>query len=333
MTLVGAQSPATSAVRLHLDRIGELTEPYFADGLFFVPLASITAAELVLSAIAEALALTFSGAADLKAQLLNYLRPRRLLLALDSFEMLQDVVDLLIEILATAPATKLLVTSRERLNLQEEWVIEVNALAFPQRVAGPQGNELETLEAYGAVQLFVQRARRVQTGFQLKHDEGAHVARICQLVGGMPLGLELAATWLRVLSCREIAQEIAQNLDFLATSLRNIPERHRSLRAVFEQSWQMLTEQEQAPIYRSIFAPAGAPIRAPPNGFTSTSPSRTSEATYLYCIRGRCCQSGGHCPISVLARWVRQSYVKRAKNGYNGAAPSYTIFAVQKPGF
>ncbi|RIK44562.1 MAG: hypothetical protein DCC55_02010 [Chloroflexi bacterium] len=246
--------------------------PPFVDGFFFVPLAAVTTAELVVSAIAEALSLTFGGAADRQVQLLNYLRPRGLLLVLDNFEQLHDAADLLSEMLAAAPATKLLVTSRERLNLQEEWGMDVDALAFPQSAVGLQGVELETLAAYGAVQLFIQRARRVQTTFQLDDAAGAHVVRICQLVGGMPLALELAATWLRVLSCREIAQEIAQSLDFLATSLRNIPERHRSLRAVFEQSWQMLSEQERT-VFRQLAVFEG--------GFTREAAQAVAGATLL----------------------------------------------------
>jgi predicted ATPase len=96
------------------------------------------------------------------------------------------------------------------------------------------------------VALFVQQAQRVRAGFKLSPVEAPHVVRICRLVEGVPLGIELAASWLRVLSCEEIAGEIEQNLDFLTSVLQDVPERHRSLRAVFDHSWRLLSPAEQA---------------------------------------------------------------------------------------
>lgn len=146
-----------------------------------------------------------------------------------------------------APEITILVTARERLNLQEEWVYSVQGLPFPARVE--DGRHSGTLPApasdYSAVTLFLQRARQAVTSFAPTYDEMVEIVRICQLVEGMPLGLELAAPWLRTLSCREIAQEMQQSLDFLTTPLRNLPERHRSLRVVFAQSWQRLSPTEQ----------------------------------------------------------------------------------------
>ncbi|MGH2523204.1 MAG: ATP-binding protein, partial [Anaerolineales bacterium] len=99
---------------------------------------------------------------------------------------------------------------------------------------------------YSAVTLFLQQARRVRAGFTLSEAEMAHVVTICQLVEGVPLGIELAASWLRVLSCQEIVTEIRKSLDFLTTTLQNLPDRHRSLRAVFDYSWDLLSPEEQA---------------------------------------------------------------------------------------
>jgi tetratricopeptide (TPR) repeat protein len=142
----------------------------------------------------------------------------------------------------------MLVTSRERLNLREEWLLEMHGLTFPQNGA------TRPLESYSAVSLFVQSARRVRPEFALSDADAPHVAQICRLVEGMPLAIELAATWVQILSCQEIAHEIQNNLDFLTTSVRNIPERHRSLRAVFEYSWKNLNAQEQASLSRlSVF--------------------------------------------------------------------------------
>ena len=93
--------------------------------------------------------------------------------------------------------------------------------------------------------LFMQRAVQVNGRFTPARGDLASIATICRLVQGMPLGLELAAGWTRVMTLEEIVREIEKGIDFFSTTVRNIPERHRSLRAVFRQSWQMLTPQEQ----------------------------------------------------------------------------------------
>src|SRR5512135_3380042 len=169
-----------------------------------------------------------------------------MLLILDNVEHLliedgqeENFAQLLIEILQNAPALKLLVTSREALQLQGEWLFEVRGLAFPGTA------QTEGFDEFDAVALFVQRARRILHGFELNEENQAEVAHVCRLVEGMPLAIELAATWVRTLSPAEIAQEIQGSLDFLSSSERDLPERHRSMRVVFDHSWQMLSLEEQ----------------------------------------------------------------------------------------
>src|SRR5258708_3509682 len=210
----------------------------FAHGVHFVALAPASLPGLLASAIAGALETSFYGPETPDIQLLNFLRGKNMLLVLDNFEHLLAATGLLVRLLADVPQLKIFVTSRERLNLTEEWVLPIQGLPFPGK------DEANTVETYDAVQLFVQRAQRVQPGFSLA-DDPASVVTICQLVEGMPLALELAATWLRSVSCREIARQIERNLDFLATPLRDVPERHQSLRAVFDHSWSLLVEDEQ----------------------------------------------------------------------------------------
>lgn len=216
----------------------------FSDGICFTPLAPLTSPQFIVPAIAGALGFTFSGPVAPQTQLLNYLRQKCLLLVLDNLEHLLDGVGLLAEILQHAPGVKFLTTSRERLNLQSEWVFEIQGLPVPP--LDPPGG----IDEYSAVALFVQSARRTQTGFKLQAKEQPAVARICQLVEGMPLGIELAAAWVSVLSCREIAQEIERSLDFLATSMRDAPERQRSLRATFDHSWHLLSAGERSVLGR-----------------------------------------------------------------------------------
>jgi predicted ATPase/DNA-binding CsgD family transcriptional regulator len=209
------------------------------DGVYFVALQPISSPNLIVPAIAEALHFHFYPGIEPKQQLLDYLREKALLLALDNFEHLLDGTPLVSELLAYAPSLKVLATSREALNLQEEWVYPLKGMPFPQTIGE------RAIDQWSAVQLFTQSAHRMRADFTLG-DEEAGVIRICQLVEGMPLGLELAAAWVRALSCVDIAAELERGLDILTTSTRNVPPRHRSIRAVLDHSWTLLTEAERA---------------------------------------------------------------------------------------
>ena len=159
------------------------------------------------------------------------------------------------QILAHAPAIKLLVTSRARLNLRQEWVFEVKGLDYPE----PGSDTLlvtaqEQFESYGAVRLFLQTAYRLQPSFCLVEADRLALTRVCQLLDGMPLGIELAAAWVQTLSCQEIAEEIERNLEFPAVLWPDMPERHHSLHAVFEHSWSLLSSEERQILCRlSVF--------------------------------------------------------------------------------
>ncbi len=233
LTLTGAGGMGKT--RLALQAAAEHLDT-FADGVFFVPLAALASADLLPGTIATALGIE-ATAADMTASLLNYLHQKEILLLLDNFEHLladSQATGLLTSILADAPDVTLLVTSRERLNLRGEWLFQVNGFLDP----GQGDNE--------AVQFFVQSARRVAPGFTLSPEVLPAVSHICQLVGGMPLAIELAAAWVRVLAPAEIAAEIERSSHFLTTTLRDVPSRHRSLDAVFDYSWQLLSPEEQS---------------------------------------------------------------------------------------
>lgn len=236
----------------------------FRDGVYFVPLVSLSSPDFLVPAIAEALSFTFYRQVDLKQQLLDYLREKEMLLILDNFEHLLAGATLLTDILLAAPRVKIIVTSREVLDLHGEWLLPLAGMASPQREVSERGT-LDQLKTYDAIRLFDQCARRARPDFDLA-AEGAHVGLICRLVDGLPLGIELAAAWLKLLSCAQIATEIEKierSLDFLATTQRNVPARHRSIRAVFEYSWALLPEVERVvlrrlSIFRGGFRPEGA---------------------------------------------------------------------------
>ena len=210
----------------------------FPDGVYFVPVTVPKTPELIPSVLAEIFKFTFFEQKNPQELIINFLREKNLLLIIDNFEHLIDGAEALWNLLSDAPRVKMIVTSRERLNLHQEWIYEVQGMAFP---SGPEAPE--TLEQYSAVQLFIQNARRLLTGFSPTPDDLAAITEICQMVNGMPLAIELATAWVRTLSCQEIAKEINKSVDFLNTSMRDIPARHRSLRAVFEHSWNLLSEE------------------------------------------------------------------------------------------
>lgn len=241
LTLVGAGG--IGKTRLALQAAAEMVDA-FSHGVYQVPLAPLSSTDFIYSAIGDALRFPFSGPEEARVQLLNYLRQKEMLLVLDNFEHLMEGAAFVAEILQQTTRVKIIVTSRERLNLQGEWVVELPGMAVP------NGGRTNGIGQYSAVQLFVQSATRVYPAFRL--DEGAreNVARIVRLVEGIPLGIELAAAWVRALSPADIADEIERSRDFLATSSPNVPRRHQSLRAVFANSWNLLTEQERDVVRR-----------------------------------------------------------------------------------
>ena len=216
----------------------------FSDGVFFVPLAALNSSAFLVPAIADALSFRFGGKTEPRLQLLGYLGDRKLLLVLDNAEHLLDEVGLFLEILEHSQGVKLLVTSHERLNLLSEWVFEIQGLEVPP-IEGDA-----PLGTYSSVALFLQSARRVRADFNPVGEEQLWMRRICRMMEGMPLGIELAAAWVGMLTCEEIAREIERNLDFLSVSMRDLPERHRSLRAMLDHSWNLLGVEEKAVLRR-----------------------------------------------------------------------------------
>ncbi len=238
LTLVGPGGAGKT--RLALEAAARRIDRY-PHGVHFVPLASVSSPDFLASALAESIQFAVDGAHSgfsAQEQLLDYLSERSTLLVLDNFEHLVEGAGLLGEMIERAPHVELLTTSRERLNVQSEWLFDVDGLGLAENGSG----------SASAVRLFVERAKQVAPGFAL--DDTTEVLRICRLVDGMPLGIELAASWVSVLSCTEIADEIARNIDFLATSTRDVPERHRSLRAAIDQSWRLLTDEQRSAFSR-----------------------------------------------------------------------------------
>jgi predicted ATPase/Tfp pilus assembly protein PilF len=212
----------------------------FEHGAVFVPLAVLADSKPLVSTVAERLQLPLSGRGDARSELLAYLREKHLLLIMDNFEHLSGSGSLLTEMLEHAPRLTVLATSRERLGLYGEALFPLEGLGVPQIGTGePNPGESE------AVQLFLESARRVQPLYAPDPAELRAIGRICHAVDGLPLAIELAAAWVRAFSCEQILREIRHDRDFLADTLGNVPERHRSMRAAFESAWRLLSDEER----------------------------------------------------------------------------------------
>jgi predicted ATPase/DNA-binding SARP family transcriptional activator len=233
----------------------------FPDGVWFVQLAPLTEPASIVSAIAQALRRSFFLEQEHpERRLIENLRRERLLLILDNFEHLQspEAVGLVSEILESAPGVKIMVTSRTRLNVRGEHLFFLGGLSVP-----GTGVSLAELSAggggYSALELFLQSARRMWPGFKLDESSYRTIVQICSQVQGMPLAIELAAGWLGALTIEEIKEEVESSLDFLESEWRDLPDRQRSLRAVFNSSWKLLSGEERQmvkalSIFRSGFS-------------------------------------------------------------------------------
>jgi predicted ATPase/Tfp pilus assembly protein PilF len=218
-------------------------------GVYFIPLAPLSEPATIVPAIAASVGYTFhNDGRAAQQQLLDYVRDKELLLVLDNAEHLLPDLTLFTDLLQTAPKLCLLVTSREQLRLSSETVFAVAGLAVADAQHG---------EPSAAVQLFLQTAQRVRPSFTPDVADWPAIVQVCRLVGGLPLGLILAATWIDLLTPAEIAAEINQSFDFLAADLHDLPERHRSLRAIFNTSWQRLAATERAVVQRLAFFRGG----------------------------------------------------------------------------
>ena len=245
ITLFGPGGLGKTRLGIEVARqIAQQSPGQFLDGIAFIPLAAVSSPHYISATIAEAIQVKLQGNAPTQEQLLQHLQNKEMLLILDNFEHFLghsqiEGITLLVEILAKAPQVKLIVTTRERLNLYEETVYDVPGLTLL---------DLDEThpEKASATALFIQTARRIQHQFSPGTEDLSAIAKTCQLLHGVPLAIELAASWVRQYDCTEIVRQTETSLDFLHTSFRNLPDRHRSLRAVFEHSWDLLTPQEQA---------------------------------------------------------------------------------------
>jgi predicted ATPase len=263
ITLLGSGGMGKTRLALQLAS-SQLFETNFRDGVYFVALDALSEPEQIPLALAQTLGIKVKD--DPLAAVKTGIGHKCLLLVLDNFEHLMDGALMVSELLENCPVLSIVVTSRERLNLEEEFVLGLEGLPLP----GTDRLELAALEYNDAIKLFVQRAKRARLEFVLTNETLPHVLSICKFVAGSPLGIELAAVWLRSLSMADLAGDIAKIMEGLESPSRNMIERHQSLRAVFDYSWNLLKPKEQTVLARlSVFV----------GGFSREAASVIAEAT------------------------------------------------------
>ncbi|MCG2787319.1 MAG: tetratricopeptide repeat protein [Anaerolineae bacterium] len=236
----GGAGKTRLALQVALDHAG-----LYHDGIHFVHLAAVSDRAAALLMLAEKLGLQAAPGADLRKLICENLNQRQMLIVLDNFEQLASESEAWSEFFRCASGIKWMVTSREKLCLREEWVYPLAGLPLtnsPRPVAPPN----EQNQPAAALALFAERAIQADRHFELTPERTPAVLDICRMVEGLPLGVELAAATVAEKIVEEIAADLRKNFDSLAPSIRNLPGRHASLRAVFEHSWDLLSPEERA---------------------------------------------------------------------------------------
>jgi len=306
VTLVGEGGIGKTRLAL---AVAEEVKNSFVDGVWFVALGGISSPNktdanfipwlynTLAATISKVLNIPYHSQDSPTTHLFHYLRDKQLLLILDNFEHLIDGAHFIWKLLQKAHYVKVLITSRQRLNIQAEYAFRVDGLPFPvpsserayhlfedsqvvdttARAAKrtdettEETEQANSPETYSSIQLFIERADRTLPGFTLQQNNQHAVMQICQFVEGLPMGIELAAALVEHQSVTEIARSLQMAcIDTLTTSMSDLPARHRSIRAVFEYSWQLLSEREATIL---------APCSVFESGFTEEAAMMVTQTT------------------------------------------------------
>jgi predicted ATPase len=257
LTLLGPGGVGKSRLAI---QAAQLNAGSFTDGTVWVPLAGLRSGDWMMEAISRAVDSRFreSGLESNPGcrDWLQTLQERAILLILDHYDHLLPSVEFVQQVLKNAPHLKVLVTSRRALELPAEWALEIPGLAFPSQDLVPEAY------TFDSVRLFAHCATRVQPKFTFSAQTLPAVARVCRLVQGNPLAVELSAAWLTSYTPSQAAAQIAMELDALSTSGPELAERHRAAMAVFNRSWARLSAAEQAILQRASVFRGGFDRRA-----------------------------------------------------------------------
>ena len=293
VTLLAPGGMGKSRLALEAGRVLAEGVEGFRPAVVWVELAALGSAELLASAIAQAFGLESWAGDSLAADLSRVLASQPAVLVLDNFEHVLAGAAFLSQLLERVPGLTLLVTSREALRLQAETLLPLLGLSAPQA-----GNETAALE-FGSVQLFAQSAARLGFDLRARPEDLPAAARICGLLDGLPLGILLAASWVNVLGLQEIEAEMRRSLDFLRADLLDLPERQRSLQAVFDQTWQLL-EPDEAAVCCALSVFRGGFTRSAAEAVAGAVPATLARLSNKSLLRRE--QHGGRYQVHELLR-------------------------------
>ena len=250
LTLTGPGGAGKTRLALHI--AAEMLDDC-GQGVFFIPLAPLSNAALVVSEVAQALGVVERSDQSLSATVQGYVGQQQILLVFDNFEHVLDAASLVSELLAACPHLKALVTSRTVLRLRGEREFVVPPLALPRRKPPPA---VETLSQYGAVQLFIERAQAVKPDFDVTSQSAPAIAEICVRLDGLPLAIELAAVRIKLFSPIALLARLENRLNLLTGGARDLPARHQTLRGAIAWSYELLDDSEKS-LFRQISVFAG----------------------------------------------------------------------------
>ncbi len=238
LTILGQGGIGKTQLALNVAK-KQLEENNFPDGVYFVALDSLTSAEYIPSTIMHTLGKNLSGHQDPWEDVMRYLADAQILLILDNLEhIIDEAIKGIGKLVQQLTRLTIMVTSREALNLEDEWLVQLSGLEIPT-------SESDDLESFAATNLFLRIAERTKGSFEPTPEEKISIVNICKVLEGWPLGIELAAVLIRQMSYSKVANQIHKNVDLLTKSSKRMPSRHLSVRAVFEYSWQLLSEEQK----------------------------------------------------------------------------------------
>jgi class 3 adenylate cyclase len=215
---------------------------YFKDGTIFVPLTSVHDPAYVIPTIANTLGLKKESGNGLFEILVSFLNNKQILLILDNFEQIISARDQISRLMRFCENLKLLITSREALNIEGEQLYPLRPFSLPEE---NQSRPVDEWLNYESIQLFFQRAKAAKPSFQLNHDNAPFVAEICMRLDGLPLAIELAASHIRLLSPRAILKRLENRFSLLTSKNTDLPKRHQTIWNTILWSYEMLDREEQ----------------------------------------------------------------------------------------
>ena len=236
VTIIGAGGVGKTYLALHLAREALLT---FPDGVYFISLESIGSTEELLYSIAQSLKINVQNKA-LVDEICEQIKEQRLLLILDNAEHLTTSATELSDLVSNTSSPKILITSRQAFSIKGEQLFHLEGLSYP------ADNQDKSANEFGAIQLFHEVSMRSGTSPSFDDEENRAIQEICRFVGGLPLAIEIAATWTPIVKPNDILSRIRESDEYLVRSQSDPGDRQGSIQVVFENSWMLLDEQEQA---------------------------------------------------------------------------------------